>query len=130
MEKLPAKLAITTPWEALCVDLIGPYTLKGKDKTVIDFMCVTMIDPATSWFEIAKLPISQSNELDIPMGTKGHTGKDKDIQKYLYFDKLTATVRTRVNRTWFSRYPCSQYIINDNEVNLNFTSRPSVIHRD
>ena len=28
--KLPAKLAITTPWEALCVDLIGPYTLKGK----------------------------------------------------------------------------------------------------
>ena len=26
--KLPAKLTITTPWEALCVDLIGPYTLK------------------------------------------------------------------------------------------------------
>eukprot|EP00804_Cyclotella_cryptica_P028760 CCRYP_018726-RA/>CCRYP_018726-RA protein AED:0.53 eAED:0.19 QI:0/-1/0/1/-1/1/1/0/384 len=28
--KLPTKLAITNPWEALCVDLIGPYTLKGK----------------------------------------------------------------------------------------------------
>jgi hypothetical protein len=27
------------------VDLIGPYTLKGKDKTEIDFMCLTMIDP-------------------------------------------------------------------------------------
>ena len=34
--KLPAKLTIITPWEALCVDLIGPYTLKGKVKTVID----------------------------------------------------------------------------------------------
>ena len=80
--KLPAKLAITTPWEALCVDLIGPNTLKGKDKTVIDFMCVTMIDPATSWFEIAELPISQLYELDIPTGTKGHKGKDKHIQQH------------------------------------------------
>jgi hypothetical protein len=26
----PPKLVITTPWKALCVDLIGPYTLKGK----------------------------------------------------------------------------------------------------
>ena len=50
--KLPAKLVITNPWEALCVDLIGPYTLKGKDRTKIDFMCLTMIDPASSWFEI------------------------------------------------------------------------------
>ena len=35
--KLLAKLVIATPWEASCVDLIGPYTLKGKDKTEIDF---------------------------------------------------------------------------------------------
>ena len=69
-----------TPWEALCVDLIGPYTLKGKDKTVIDFMCVTMIDPATSWFEIVELPVSQPM-LDIPMGTKGSKGKDTHIQQ-------------------------------------------------
>ena len=27
---LPSKIVISTPWEALCVDLIGPYTLKGK----------------------------------------------------------------------------------------------------
>jgi hypothetical protein len=50
------------------VDLIGPYTLKGKDKTVTDFMCTTMIDPTTSWFKIADLLISQPNELDITMG--------------------------------------------------------------
>ena len=120
--KLPAKLAITTPWEALCVDLIGPYTLKGKDKTVIDFMCVTMIDPATSWFEIVELPISQP-VLDIPMGTKGRRGKDTHIQhKEPYFDKSSATVSTLVNRTWFCRYPCSQYIIYDNgsEFKLHF----------
>ncbi len=103
--KLPAKLAITTPWEALCVDLIGPYTLKGKDKTVIDCMCVTMIDPATSWFEIVGLPISQ-RVLDIPMGTKGCRGKDTQIQqKEPYFDKLSATVSMLINRTWFGQYP-------------------------
>jgi hypothetical protein len=48
---------ITKPWHTLCVDLIGPYTIKGKDGTVIDFMCLTMIDPATSWFEIVELPV-------------------------------------------------------------------------
>ena len=89
--KLSTKLAIIKPWEALCVDLIGPYTLKGKDRTEIDFMCVTMIDPATSWFEIAELPISQLYELDIPTGTKGHKGKDKHIQQNQpYFDKSSA----------------------------------------
>ena len=36
--------------------LVGPYTLKGKDGTEIDFMCLTMIDPASSWFEIVELP--------------------------------------------------------------------------
>jgi hypothetical protein len=53
------------------VDPIGPYTLKGKDMTVIDCMCITMIDPVTSWFEIAELPMSQPIELDIPMGING-----------------------------------------------------------
>jgi hypothetical protein len=104
------------------VDLIGPYTLKGKDGTVIDFMCVTMIDPATSWFEIVELPISQP-VLDIPMGTKGRRGKDTHIQqKDPYFDKSSATVSTLVNRTWFCRYPRSQYIIYDNgsEFKLHF----------
>ena len=73
-DNAPPKLAIGNSLEALCVDLIGPYTLKGKDKTQIDFMCVTMIDPATSWFEIVELPISQQ-QLDIPKGTKGKKGQ-------------------------------------------------------
>jgi hypothetical protein len=64
--KLPTKLVVTKPWNTLCVDLIGPYTLKGKDGTVIDFMCDTMINPATSWFEIVELPVSQLVQLDAP----------------------------------------------------------------
>ena len=48
IRETPEKIVITNPWEALCVDLIGPYSLKGKDKTHIDSMCITMIDLATS----------------------------------------------------------------------------------
>ncbi len=40
---VPPKLVIMTPWEALCVYLIGPYTLNGKDGSSIDFMRLTMI---------------------------------------------------------------------------------------
>jgi hypothetical protein len=28
---LPSKIMISTPWEALCVDFVSPYALKGKD---------------------------------------------------------------------------------------------------
>ena len=56
--KLPTKQVIKTPWEYLCVDLIGPYTLRGKDKSEINFMCLTMIDLASSWFEIVELPVA------------------------------------------------------------------------
>jgi hypothetical protein len=54
---LPSKIVYTIPWECLCIDLIGPYTLKGKDNSQIDFMALTMINPASSWFEIAELPV-------------------------------------------------------------------------
>ncbi len=43
--QLPTKLVVLKPWEMLCVDLIGPYMLRGKDGTEIDFMCLTMIEP-------------------------------------------------------------------------------------
>jgi hypothetical protein len=42
---------------ALCVDLIGPYSLKGKDGTFIDLMTLTMINTMTSWFKIVELPL-------------------------------------------------------------------------
>eukprot|EP00956_Cyclotella_meneghiniana_P011825 scaffold16629_cov44-Cyclotella_meneghiniana.AAC.2 len=53
--KLPSKQVVTKPWHTLCVDLIGPYTVEGKDGTEVDFMCLTMIDPATSWFKVVEL---------------------------------------------------------------------------
>jgi hypothetical protein len=74
---LPPKLVITTPWKGLCEDLIGPYTLKGKDSSSIDFMCLTMINPATSWFEIVELP-TVAQETTVPP-----TGKGKKVT----FDK-------------------------------------------
>ncbi len=54
---MPPKTVITVPWMALCVDLIDPYTLKGKDGPIIDFMALTMINPATSWFNVVELPL-------------------------------------------------------------------------
>ncbi len=44
-------------WKCVCgVAQIGPYTLKGKDGTVMDFMCLIMIDPASGWFNIIEIP--------------------------------------------------------------------------
>ncbi len=54
---LPSKTVITNPWECLCVNLISPSTLKGKDNLQIDLMALTMIDPASSWFKIAELSV-------------------------------------------------------------------------
>jgi len=55
------------------VDLIGPYTLRGKDGTEIDFVCLTMINPASSSVEIVELPVT--TDAVIPMDTKGCKGK-------------------------------------------------------
>jgi hypothetical protein len=100
--KLPSKLVISTPWEALCVDLIGPYTLKGKDGTQIDFMCLKMIDPASSWLKIVELPVMETITpiVDNKRGTKTHK-----ITKESYFDKTSTMISKLVNKTWFSTFP-------------------------
>ncbi len=54
---LPPKTIKSTPWECLCVNLISSYTLKGKVNSQIDFMALTMINPASSWFKILELPL-------------------------------------------------------------------------
>ena len=53
---VPSKIADQVPWQKVCVDLIGPYTIKGRDGKIMDFMCLTMIDPASGWFEVVELP--------------------------------------------------------------------------
>ncbi len=112
---LPPKLVITTPWKALCVDLIAPYTLKGKDGLSIDFMCVTMINPTTSWFKIVELP-TVAQERTVPPEGKGKKATfDKNTKvAERYFDKSSAQISNLVYKIWFSRYPRCWYIIYDN----------------
>jgi hypothetical protein len=48
---LPPKEAEASPWEVLCVDLIGLYTIKN-----LVLWCMTMIDQATGWFKMQEIP--------------------------------------------------------------------------
>jgi Integrase zinc binding domain len=50
---IPPKIAESDPWVMVCVDLVGPFTIKTPLKTH-SLLALTMIDPATGWFEIAK----------------------------------------------------------------------------
>jgi hypothetical protein len=104
---LPPKLVIMTSWKALCVDLINPYTLKGKDRLSIDFMCLTMIHPAASWFELVELP-SVTQETTVPPAGKGKKVTFEKNTKVAepYFDKSSGQISNLVCKTWFSRYPC------------------------
>ena len=51
---LPEKTAEAVPWERLCVDLIGPYKIERIGQEDLELKAVTMIDPATSWFEVVQ----------------------------------------------------------------------------
>ncbi len=112
---LPPKTVYTNPWECLCVDLIGPYTLKGKDNLQIDFMALTMIDPASSWFEIAELPIVEW------LCWQTVNGKELFIADEI-FDKTSKHIAKLVNTTWLCRYPRCNHLIYDNgsEFKLHF----------
>ena len=73
---LPEKVAESDPWDKLCVDLIGPYQIRRKGRSTLICKCVTMIDPATGWFEI-----------------------------HQYDDKRSITVANIIEQEWFCRYP-------------------------
>jgi hypothetical protein len=122
---LPPKLVITTPWKAVCVDLIGSYTLKGKDGLSIEFMCLTMINPATSWFEIVELQ-TVAQETTVPPEGKGKKVTfDKNTKvAEPYFDKSSAQISNLVCKTCFSRYPHCRFIIynNGSKFKLHFQS--------
>ncbi len=92
------------------VDLIGPYTLKGKDRTSIDFMCLTMINPATSWIEIVEL--STVNKLTVPTTGKGKkvTCNNYTKESETTFDRSSAQISNFVYKTWLSRYPLCSYL--------------------
>ena len=56
------------PWHTLCIDLIGPYSISqpkkdGKKQEDLHLHCLTMIDPATGWFEIAEIPSKSADNV-------------------------------------------------------------------
>jgi transposase InsO family protein len=71
------------PWHTLCIDLIGPYTF-GKKEHEATLHCLTMIDPATGWFEIAEIDEKRADE-----------------------------IVNRLEFTWLTRYPWPTEVIMD-----------------
>jgi transposase InsO family protein len=81
---LPIKIAETNPWETLCVDLIGPYTVSRKGGKSLTLWCCTMIDPATGWVEILEIDRKSADE-----------------------------IINVVDQAWLSRYPWPTKVISD-----------------
>ena len=44
----------------MCINLIGPYKIRRKGKLDVEYKCVTMVDPASGWFEIHQYDDKQS----------------------------------------------------------------------
>ena len=59
---LPPKEPELIPWHTLCIDLIGPYKFGYKENEVT-LHAMTMIDPATGWFEIVEVPNQRADEI-------------------------------------------------------------------
>ena len=78
--KLPAREVDSTPWERVNIDLIGPWSVKTPTKTHT-LNALTIIDPATSWFEIIEVK-----------------------------DTTAATVAAAFDDAWLSRYPRPHYV--------------------
>ena len=90
-------------------------TLIGKDNLQIDFMALTMIDPASSWFEISELPVVKQ------LHQQTVNGKELLIADKI-FDKTSERIAKLVNKTWFCRYPRCHHLIynNGSEFKLHF----------
>ena len=73
---MPMKEAEGVPWDHLCVDLIGLYTIRQTKGSELTLKAVTMIDPFTGWFEITQ-----------------------------YANKTAGEIANIVEQTWLSRYP-------------------------
>ena len=79
------KAAEADPWEILCIDLIGPYTItRKKPKVPLTLWCLTMIDPATGWFEMAEIK-----------------------------NKFAYTIANKLEQSWLSRYPWPSQVTSD-----------------
>ena len=58
--KLPPKQVDLIPWECVCEDLVGPYTVTDKTGCDVVLNAMTFIDPATGCFEMIEMPDKSS----------------------------------------------------------------------
>jgi Integrase core domain. len=104
----PKDIGELQPWHTVHVDLIGPYTVTAKQQqpankivsTELKLTCMTFIDPATGWFEIAEVPTYDLDE--VKAGNKE------------YIDKTSARISLLFNNYWLSRYPPPVEVVYDN----------------
>ncbi len=104
------KFVILAPGRALCVDLVGPYTLKGKDSSSIDFICLAMINLPTVRVTFSKW--AKVKRQHVPTTLRSQRSLIRHLHK----------IGNLVYKCWFSRYPCCPYLIYDNgsEFKLHF----------
>ena len=79
------KVEPAIPWNRVNVDMIGPLKCHQPDGTILELAALTMIDPATGWFEI------------------------KDVERI-----NAANCMEAMDDTWLCRYPRPQFIGFDN----------------
>jgi hypothetical protein len=68
----------------VCVDLVGPFTMRTPAKSY-SLLALTMIDPATGWFEIVEAT-----------------------------NKSATPIQDLFHNSWLARYPQPQFIVFDN----------------
>ncbi len=102
----PKEAETLVPWHTVCVDLIGTYArIKAKirhpDGTIkecdLSLLCMTFIDPATGWFKIAEVPLS---------------------------DQFSARISKLFDEVWLSRYPRCRKVIFDNGLEFKRDFQP------
>ena len=81
---MPPKQAEPNPSYTLFVDLIGTYKIPQEVKNPLTLWCLTMIDPATGWLDMAQIT-----------------------------NKTAAGIADITKKTWFTRYQLPQRILFD-----------------
>ena len=105
----PKNVGELTPWMTVHTDLIGPYTITTKqfqpDGTIkevdLHLTCMTMIDPATGWFEIVEVTSFIIEDL-----------QNKSFRETI--DKTSARISRLFDQTWLARYLRPKKVVFDN----------------
>ena len=84
-------------------------------------MALTMIDPASSWFEVVELPTIMQ------LMTKKVYGKERAIKEEI-FDKSSDQISQLVNKIWLCRYPRCRYLNTTMGWSSNYTLKHYAIH--